>query len=137
MTICWQLPERRSIRCRNRGTGSDMGNKRSRAVLVGLDAAVGAVGAAAMMSAATAPTARADDFTDILNGVEGNFAAGQTAFGGDDVTDGLQRTSPVWTTISCLLPIPSSWVRPRPLRANQSLVTLTFSFRRPQISQTR
>lgn len=121
-----------------------MGNKRSRAVLVGLDAAVGAVGAAAMMSAATAPTARADDFTDILNGVEGNFAAGQTAFdnastdfGGDDVTDGLQRTSPVWTTISCLLPIPSSWVRPRPLRANQSLVTLTFSFRRPQISQTR
>ena len=42
-----------------------MSDTRSRSgILVGLAAAVGAFGAAAMMSAATAPTARADDFTD-------------------------------------------------------------------------
>jgi hypothetical protein len=59
-----------------------MGIKRSRAAtLVGLGAAAGAFGAAVMMSAATAPTARADDFTDILNAVEGDFASGQAAFG--------------------------------------------------------
>jgi hypothetical protein len=46
-----------------------MGHKSSRAVLVGLGAAVGAFGAAAMISAAIAPTARADDFTDIIDDV--------------------------------------------------------------------
>ena len=66
-------------------------------VLVGLAAAAGAFGVAAMMSAATAPTARADDFTDIVNGVEAELAYGQAAFttaftdfGSSDVTDGLQ-----------------------------------------------
>ncbi len=75
-----------------------MDNNRSRSgVLVGLAAAAGAFGAAAMMSAATAPTARADDFTDIVNAAEGELAFGQTAFttaftdfGSSDVTDGLQ-----------------------------------------------
>jgi hypothetical protein len=50
-----------------------MGHNRSRAVVVGLAAAVGAVGAAAMM-AATAPPARADDLTDIVKAVDGDFA---------------------------------------------------------------
>jgi hypothetical protein len=57
-----------------------MGHPRSRALLVGLGAAVGAFGAAAMMSAATAATARADDFTEIINAVEGDLSTGQTAF---------------------------------------------------------
>jgi hypothetical protein len=58
-----------------------MGINRSRAAtLVGLGAAIGAFGAAAMMSAATAPTARADDFTDIINAVDGDLAAGQSDF---------------------------------------------------------
>jgi NAD(P)-dependent dehydrogenase (short-subunit alcohol dehydrogenase family) len=43
-----------------------MGNKRSRAVLVGLSAAAGAFAAAGMVSAAVAPTARADDSSEIL-----------------------------------------------------------------------
>jgi hypothetical protein len=58
-----------------------MGHKKPRTVLVGLGAAVGAFGAAAMMSAATAPTARADDFTDIIANVETDLAAGQSDFG--------------------------------------------------------
>jgi hypothetical protein len=49
-------------------------------ILVGLAAAVGAFGAAAMMSAATAPTARADDFTDVINSIDGDYADGQLAF---------------------------------------------------------
>jgi hypothetical protein len=58
-----------------------MGNTRSRsAILIGLAAAVGAFASAAMMSAATAPTARADGFTDIVNSVDGALAAGQGAF---------------------------------------------------------
>jgi hypothetical protein len=57
-----------------------MGSKSPTGVLIGLVAAAGAFGAAAMMSAATAPTARADDFTDIINAVEGNFTDGQAAF---------------------------------------------------------
>jgi hypothetical protein len=57
-----------------------MGHPRSRALLVGLGAAVGAFGAAAMMSAATAATACADDFTEIINAVEGDLSAGQTDF---------------------------------------------------------
>jgi hypothetical protein len=58
-----------------------MGGTRSRSgILIGLAAAVGAFGAVAMMSAATAPTARADDFTDIVNAVDGDFADGQVSF---------------------------------------------------------
>lgn len=49
-------------------------------ILVGLAAAVGAVGAAAMMAAATAPAARADDFTDVISNVDANYAAGQAEF---------------------------------------------------------
>jgi hypothetical protein len=48
-------------------------------IVIGLAAAAGAFGAA-MMSAATAPSARADDFTDIINAVDGDFSAGQAAF---------------------------------------------------------
>ncbi len=58
-----------------------MSNTRSRyGILVGLAAAAGAVCTAAMMSTATAPTARADDFTDIINAVDGDFATGQLDF---------------------------------------------------------
>jgi hypothetical protein len=71
-------------------------NKSRAGVLVGLAAAAGAFGAAVMMSAATAPTARADDFTDVINAVEGGFTIGQneftladTDFSGGDVSDGL------------------------------------------------
>jgi hypothetical protein len=75
-----------------------MSDLRSRSgMLVGLAAAAGAFGAAAMMSAATAPTARADDFTDIVNSADFLLAAGQTAFttadtdfASSDVIDGLQ-----------------------------------------------
>jgi hypothetical protein len=74
-----------------------MGSNRSRVgVMVGLSAAAGVFGVAAMMSAATAPTARADDFGDIISAVDGDFANGQadftTAFadfGSGDVTNGL------------------------------------------------
>jgi hypothetical protein len=74
-----------------------MSDTRSRTgILFGLTAAVGAFGAAAMMSAATAPTARADDFTDVINAIDGDYAVGQTEFGiadtdfsGGDVNDGL------------------------------------------------
>ena len=74
-----------------------MDSYRSRAAtLIGLGAAAGAFGIAAMMSAATAPTARADDFSDIIAAVEGDFTAGQAAFGdaftdfgSSDVNDGL------------------------------------------------
>jgi hypothetical protein len=72
------------------------GNRSRFGMLIGVAAAAGAFGAAAMMSAATAPTARADDYTEILNAVEADFTGGQTAFGdaatdfgGGDVTDGL------------------------------------------------
>jgi hypothetical protein len=47
-------------------------------MLIGFAAAAGA---AAMMSAAAAPTAHADDFTDVINAIEGDFASGQTYFG--------------------------------------------------------
>jgi len=73
------------------------GDKRSRGVLVAIAAAAGAFGAAAMMSAATAPTARADDFSDIIANVESEFGIGQTAFttaaadfGSNEVPAGLQ-----------------------------------------------
>lgn len=55
-----------------------MGSRRK--TLVGLGAAASAFGAAAMMSAAAAPAARADAFTDIINAVDVDLAAGQTAF---------------------------------------------------------
>jgi hypothetical protein len=58
-----------------------MDNNRSRAAtLIGVAAAAGAFGAAAMMSAATAPIARADDFTDLITGVEADYTAGQADF---------------------------------------------------------
>jgi hypothetical protein len=58
-----------------------MSDPRSRpGVLVGLAAAVSALGAAAMMSAASAPTAHADDFTDIITAVDADFTAGQSDF---------------------------------------------------------
>jgi hypothetical protein len=74
-----------------------MDSNRSRTgVVVGLAAAAGAFGVAAMMSAATAPTARADDFTNVINSVDADFTAGQaefssafTDFGGGDVNAGL------------------------------------------------
>ncbi|MCV7260934.1 hypothetical protein [Mycobacterium shimoidei] len=57
---------------------------------------MGVFSAAAMMSAVSAPTARADEFTDIINIVDGEFATGQsyfdlaaTDFGSGDVPDGL------------------------------------------------
>jgi hypothetical protein len=63
---------------------------------VGLVITAGAIGAAAMLSAATAPTARADDFTDVINAVDADYTAGQTEFGiadtdfgSSDVNDGL------------------------------------------------
>lgn len=57
-----------------------MGETRSRhGILAGFAAAVGAFGAAAMMSAASAPTACADDFTDVISNVDANYAAGDAA----------------------------------------------------------
>jgi hypothetical protein len=57
-----------------------MSHNRSRAMLVGLGAAVGAFGAAATMAAAIAPTARADDLTEILSAVNVDFSQGQADF---------------------------------------------------------
>jgi hypothetical protein len=63
---------------------------------LGLAAAAGALGLAATIAAAGAPTARADAFTDIINGVEDDFAYGQASFsdafaelGSGDVGNGL------------------------------------------------
>ena len=49
-------------------------------ILVGMAAATGALGALLMLSAATAPSARADDYADMVNAVDGDFAAGQAAY---------------------------------------------------------
>jgi hypothetical protein len=49
-------------------------------MLVVLGAAAGAFGAAAMMSAAVAPTARADDFTEIISSVDADFTAATEDF---------------------------------------------------------
>jgi hypothetical protein len=58
-----------------------MSDTRSRSgILLGLAAAAGAFGAAAMMSATVAPTARADDFSDIVSAVDGDYTVGQTDF---------------------------------------------------------
>jgi hypothetical protein len=73
-----------------------MDSNRSRTVLVGVAAAAGAFGAAVMMSAATAPAARADDFTDVINSVDFDYSQGQTAlttaftdFSSSDLASGL------------------------------------------------
>jgi hypothetical protein len=58
-----------------------MSGTRSRSgFLVGLTAAACTFGAAAMMSAAATPTARADDFTDVINVIDGDFAAATPAY---------------------------------------------------------
>ncbi|WP_428339784.1 hypothetical protein [Mycobacterium sp.] len=58
-----------------------MRSSRSRTGMwIGFGTAAVAFGLAATLSAATAPTARADDFSDILAAVDGDYAAGQTAF---------------------------------------------------------
>lgn len=74
------------------------GTKLRAGMLGSLGAAVGAFGAAAMMSAATAPAAWADPVTDVLNAVETEFTHGQTAFtaaftdfGSNDVSNGLAQ----------------------------------------------
>jgi hypothetical protein len=74
-----------------------MDSNRSRSgMLVGLAAAAGAFGVAVMMSAVTAPTARADAFSDIISSFEDDFTAGQADFasasadfGSGDPSDGL------------------------------------------------
>jgi hypothetical protein len=72
-----------------------MPNNKSR-VGIGLVAAGAAFGLAALMSGATAPTARADDYTDLIHLVDENLASGQAAFtiastdfGSGDSSDGL------------------------------------------------
>lgn len=58
-----------------------MSDTRSRAgILVGLGAAAACFGAAAMLSATTAPTAHADDFSDIMANVNEDLTFGQAAF---------------------------------------------------------
>jgi hypothetical protein len=57
-----------------------MGHRSSRAVALGLGAAVSAFAAGAMMSAATAPTAHADDFSTIIADIQAEEAAAATAF---------------------------------------------------------
>ncbi len=55
-----------------------MDSKKSRTgMLIGFAAAAGAFGAAAVMSAATSPTARADDFSDIITYVDVDLSEGQ------------------------------------------------------------
>jgi hypothetical protein len=74
-----------------------MSDTRSRSgILIAVAAAAGAFGVAALMSAATAPTARADDYTELLNSLNEDFGFGQTAFtaasadfGSSDFTGGL------------------------------------------------
>jgi hypothetical protein len=57
------------------------GDMRSRGgVLIGLAATVGAFGAAAIISTTTAPTARADAYSDIIASIDGDYALGQADF---------------------------------------------------------
>jgi hypothetical protein len=59
-----------------------MDSDRSRAAtLIAVAAAAGAFGVAAMMSTATAPTARADLYDDTVDAIDFNLGEGQTAFG--------------------------------------------------------
>jgi hypothetical protein len=67
-------------------------------ILVALAATAGAFGAAAMMSAATAPIARADDFSDIISAIDGDYTQGSAAFssalsdfGSADFTQGFAQ----------------------------------------------
>lgn len=73
-----------------------MSHRSQSGIIVGSGVAVVAFSAAVMMSAVSAPNARADDFTDVINIVDGEFATGQsyfdlatTDFGSADVPDGL------------------------------------------------
>ncbi len=65
-------------------------------ILVGLAATAGALGAAAVMSATTAPTARADVYDSTIDAINYAVSSGQTAydlastdFAGGDVAGGL------------------------------------------------
>jgi len=77
-----------------------MSDTRSRSrVLIAVAATLGAFGAAAMVSAAAAPTARADDTSLIIAAIDGDYAAGQTDFtaaftdfGSGDFVNGLANT---------------------------------------------
>jgi len=58
-----------------------MDSNRSRfGMLIGLAAAAGAFGVAVMMSAVTAPTARADDFSDVISAVDGDYTGVAASF---------------------------------------------------------
>jgi len=60
---------------------SPMDSNRSRfGMLIGLAAAAGAFGVAVMMSAVTAPTARADDFSDVISAVDGDYTGVAASF---------------------------------------------------------
>jgi hypothetical protein len=77
-----------------------MSDTRSRSgILIAVAAAAGAFGAAALMSAAAAPSARADDTTQIIDAIEGDYAAGQadfttafTDFGNGDFVSGVTES---------------------------------------------
>jgi hypothetical protein len=49
-------------------------------LVISLAAAAGAFGAVAILCAATAPTARADELSDLITAVDDDFANGQAAF---------------------------------------------------------
>jgi hypothetical protein len=75
-----------------------MGRTRSRAVLVGLGAAFGALAGSVMMSATNAPTAYADDTSAIIADIEAEETAAATAlatssadFANGDTADGLTQ----------------------------------------------
>jgi hypothetical protein len=57
-----------------------MGQKSPRALLVGLSAAAAALGATAIVAAASAPTAHADDFSTLLADIQGTEGIAATAF---------------------------------------------------------
>lgn len=57
-----------------------MSHKSRTGLSIGLTAAAGVVGAAAIVAAATAPTARADDFSPVINAVDVDFATATTDF---------------------------------------------------------
>jgi hypothetical protein len=60
----------------------------ARVGVLGIVVAAGAFGLAAMMSAVTAPTARADDFTEILSAVEGDFTESYLSMAATDLAGG-------------------------------------------------
>jgi hypothetical protein len=74
-----------------------MGHNRSHALLVTLGMAAGAFGAAALISVATARTARADDLTDLISAIDGDFTAGQAGFA-DALTDFSSNMVPAGLT---------------------------------------